>query len=258
MDNKQTIGNVTSILTKYAVTMMAAGSHTARVIKCVARLGESFGYDISLSIFQRTLSMYVVEKANIQNTETAIKRIPPLAINFNTVSELSSLSWSAYDQHLPIEQVESEFQRVISKERYSRWTVLFLVACANSAFGWIFGADLPAMGIVFIATLIGFFIRQEMIKRHINHYIMFTTVSFIASLIAGMGVHYNIGETPHIAVATSVLFLIPGVPLINGLIDLFEGYVLMGISRLINAILLILFLSAGLLASLSLLNINHL
>lgn len=48
------------------------------------------------------------------------------------------------------------------------------------------------------------------------------------------------------ALATSVLFLIPGVPLINGVIDIVEGHVLIGCSRLIGALLLILCIAVGL------------
>jgi len=43
-----------------------------------------------------------------------------------------------------------------------------------------------------------------------------------------------------------VLFLVPGVPLINGVIDIVEGHVLIGCSRLIGALLLILCIAVGL------------
>ena len=49
-----------------------------------------------------------------------------------------------------------------------------------------------------------------------------------------------------IAIATSVLFLIPGVPLINGVIDIVEGHILLGLSRIINALLLVICIAIGL------------
>jgi uncharacterized membrane protein YjjP (DUF1212 family) len=42
-----------------------------------------------------------------------------------------------------------------------------------------------------------------------------------------------------------VLYLIPGVPLINGVIDIVEGHTLTGISRLTNALLLIFSVAIG-------------
>ena len=53
-----------------------------------------------------------------------------------------------------------------------------------------------------------------------------------------------------IALATSVLYLVPGVPLINGVIDIVEGYVLTGFVRLTEAALLIINIVIGLLFTL--------
>ena len=52
--------------------------------------------------------------------------------------------------------------------------------------------------------------------------------------------------TSEIAMATSVLYLVPGVPLINGVIDVVEGYVLTGFARLTEASLLIVSIAIGL------------
>ena len=56
--------------------------------------------------------------------------------------------------------------------------------------------------------------------------------------------------TAETALATSVLYLVPGVPLINGVIDIVEGHILIGFSRLINALLLIICIAIGLSATL--------
>lgn len=52
--------------------------------------------------------------------------------------------------------------------------------------------------------------------------------------------------TSEIALATSVLYLVPGVPLINGVIDIVEGHVLTGFARLTQAALLIVCIAIGL------------
>ena len=100
------------------------------------------------------------------------------------------------------------------------------------------------MGIVFSATLIGMFLRQRMTAAGINHYIIFIVSSFVASLSASTSLIFD--TTSEIAIATSVLFLVPGVPLINGVIDIVEGYVLAGFSRLAQAALLIVCIAIGL------------
>ena len=77
-------------------------------------------------------------------------------------------------------------------------------------------------------------------------------------MIAGISYKLNIGTTPDVALATSVLFLIPGVPMINSIIDILEGHVLAGTSRLINATNLIICIALGLFITLQLLGVDQL
>ena len=124
--------------------------------------------------------------------------------------------------------------------------MLILVAFANAAFCRLFGGDWIAMGLVWMATLTGFFVRQELTVRKVNHMLIFIVCSFVANLVAALGVYSDWGTTQDVALGTSVLFLIPGVPLINSILDILEGHVLIGFSRAINAAILIICIALGL------------
>lgn len=100
------------------------------------------------------------------------------------------------------------------------------------------------MSIVFSSTLVGFFIKQRLGANKVNHFITFILVAFIASLCASISLIFD--TTSETALATSVLFLVPGVPLINGVIDIVEGYILTGFSRLTHAALLVVCIAIGL------------
>ena len=119
-----------------------------------------------------------------------------------------------------------------------------MTAFANMSFCHLFGGDWLSMGIVFSATLTGMFLKQQMAGAGINHYIVFILSAFVASLCASMSLIFD--TTAEIALATSVLYLVPGVPLINGVIDIVEGYVLAGIARLVQVSLLIVCIAIGL------------
>ena len=122
--------------------------------------------------------------------------------------------------------------------------VLILVGFANASFCKLFGGDLISMGIVFSATLTGLYLKQQMQKKKMNHYIIFIVSAFVASLCASTALIFD--TTSEIALATSVLYLVPGVTLINGVIDVVEGYVLTGLARLTEASLLIVSIAIGL------------
>jgi len=166
---------------------------------------------------------------------------------------LSALSWEALDKRLSLEELREKYRKIVSAPIIHPLFVLILVGFANASFCKLFGGDLISMSIVFSATVTGMFLKQQMQKKKINHYIVFIVSAFVASLCASTSLIFH--TTSEIAMATSVLYLVPGVPLINGVIDVVEGYVLTGFSRLTEASLLIISIAIGL--SLTLLMVKN-
>ena len=132
--------------------------------------------------------------------------------------------------------------------------MLLTVGLANASFCRLFGGDWTAMSIVFTSTLVGFAAKQRMQAHGLNHFLTFIISSFLASLCASIALRFDC--TSETALATSVLFLVPGVPLINGVIDIVEGHILIGCSRLINALLLIICIAVGMSATLMMVKDN--
>jgi len=252
------IHEVADLLTEVASTLMTSGAHTSRISQNVSRMAETYGYQVGLSVFQLSIMMTITSLENSHERITLIKKTDPLLINYTIVSDLSALSWDTFDGKITFEDARELYQQITTKKRISRWAVLLLVSFANAAFCGLFHGDIYAISLVLFATMAGFLIRQEMIKKHINHLVVYTTSAFVASLLAGMAYVYNIGATPDIALASSVLYLIPGVPLINSILDIIQGHILTGMARLVNAISLIVCISIGLFSSMLILGLEKL
>ena len=80
--------------------------------------------------------------------------------------------------------------------------------------------------------------------------------SFVASLFAGTFVIAGLNINFEHAFATSVLFLIPGVPLINFITDLIDGNILNGLVRGISALMFALAIALGLLTVMLIYNLK--
>lgn len=232
-------------LADYSTCLMGVGVQTSRVVKNTTRIAEAFGFCVDMTIFQKTIIMTVRDPENTHSYST-VNKIKPLALNFAMNAQLSTLSWEAVDKHLSLEELRMRYQEIVSRPREKDLTVLLLVACANACFCRLFQGDLVSMGIVFVATLAGFYLRQVLMKRHWNHLAVFILSAFVASMIGSCGYLFSLGATPEVALGTSVLYLIPGVPLINSIMDIIDGHVLAGVSRFINAVLLVICIAIGL------------
>ena len=77
-------------------------------------------------------------------------------------------------------------------------------------------------------------------------------------VLAAPGVLFHWGTTPQTALAASVLFLIPGIPLINAMLDIMDGHALMGFARAVQASILIACIALGLALTMALLGVSSL
>lgn len=257
MDLHNHLKELSRFLADYATCLMGVGVQTSRVVKNTARIAEAFGCAADMTIFQKTIIMTIRDADNTHSYST-VNKMKPMALNFAMNAQLSELSWQAVDENLSIADLRKRYDEIIRRPREKDLTVLILVACANACFCRLFQGDFVAMGLVFVATLGGFYLRQLLMHRHWNHLAVFTLSSFVASMIASTGYLFSLGSTPEIALGTSVLYLIPGVPLINSIMDIIDGHVLAGMSRFINATLLILCIAIGLSVTLLITHISSL
>lgn len=237
------IGEIADFISRYASFMLGAGVHTSRVVRNSKRIGEALGTDVRLHTSQKTATLTVCEKdGTLMNTR--VVDIPGYPISFEWNADLSALSWAAYDNDMSLDAIRHKFEEIVSKPRINPYFVLFMVGLANASFCRLFGGGVWAMLIVFTSTLIGFYVRQHLTRRKVNHYVVFIVSAFVASLCASSALSLGI-DSAEIALATSVLYLVPGVPLINGVIDITDGHIQIGISRLVNALMLIVCIAIG-------------
>lgn len=235
----------TLFLAEYAVTLMAVGVQTSRITINTVRIATALGYRVNLLLFPQTLSI-TLQDMECEHSYTYIEKTPALGLNFRTNSELSALSWAALDEHLSLDELWERFHAVMDEKRESPWTVLILVSFANACFCRLFDGNFTSMMIVWVATFVGFFIRQQLTRRHLNVMAVFIICSFVSTMIGASDYLYFHGGTEDMSLGTSMLYLVPGVPLINGVMDIIGQHVLNGFARLTNACVLIICIALGL------------
>ena len=243
--NIQRVKEVEEMLLDVGTLLMSNGASTGRVRTTVNRIAEALGYDVELLITSRSLMLTVTEE-NGSDYTSSVRRTPPHGVNFRLVSGISRMSWRVIEDKLTVAQINEEINRLTSLPHYPRLVVLSLVALAGASFCRLFGGEGWELVVTFVASFFGLFIRQEALKKRFNPYLAIVFASFSASMVSGLSVKLGIGDTPEHALATSVLFLIPGVPLINSLTDIIDGNTLNGIVRGVNGFVMAFAIALGL------------
>mgnify|MGYP000011272314 FL=1 len=231
-------------LSTYAAWLLGCGATCIRTEKNVRRMAKVLGLDVDISIITSHVHLCVIDRDN-GNAHDHMERIRKHAISFDINTQLSRLSWELADGKISFHEARELFERIIQTPPANRWLVLLLVSVANMSFCRLFGGDTIAMGIVFAATMAGYLLKQIMLDDKRDVRLVFFTCAFFSSVIAACGHLFHWGDTPEVALGTSVLYLIPGIPYINSVSDMLDGHYLCSISRLADALVLTACLSTG-------------
>ncbi len=242
---EEDIEKLGNILLEVGSLLMSFGANSMRIRLTIDRIANSFGFETELLITHRALMIHI-ENKDQNKTFNILKRTSPHGVNFKLVSGISKMSWNIANNHWTLEEVKSELNRLKSLPHYPRLIVLTFVSLADLSFCRLFGGGIIEMMVAFGATFVGLFVRQEAMKRHFNPYLCIFFAALTSSLISGLSVKFNIGDHPQYAFATSVLYLIPGVPLVNSFSDLIDGNIMNGVVRGINGMTIAFAISLGL------------
>ncbi|MFD0835829.1 threonine/serine exporter ThrE family protein [Mariniflexile aquimaris] len=245
MDSSKELIKATNLLLEISSLLMVSGANTVRVNLSIARFAAGLNFKTSCFISHKSIIMTLYEEDSVQSC-TRVKNIPPHAINFSIISAISKASWDAVTENWTLDQISTEIEKIKTTKRYSKLTVLIAVSLAGAGFCNIFQGDYLNMLVAFISTFIGLIIFQLTHKVKYNVYIRIFLGSFIASLIAGLGIIYNIGEHPQAALATSILYLVPGVALINSFTDFLDNNIINGMVRFTSGVMTVLAIALGL------------
>ncbi|WP_029903956.1 threonine/serine exporter ThrE family protein [Prevotella sp. 10(H)] len=237
--------------------LLASGAHCGRLNSNIGRLASTWEFDINMNPTFKGLLVTVKDKNDPANSITCYKTSPSHNVHLAILTAVSHMSWKVQEENLSISYVEKEFAKIKSQQNYSDLVVAVAVGFSCAGLCLFSAGDEKNALLTFIAAFIGYMVRVFFSKKNFNPMICISIAAFITTLITGAGRLYNFGEHPEAAMATAVLYLIPGVPLINCVIDLIEGYLSSAINRALFGGFILLCIAAGMTLCITLLGINN-
>ena len=254
-NSRVTSKEVCIFLSEYAEVLLACGATCIRLDKNVSRMAAAFGKRVEITILPRHIHMTVCHPGS-DDFFTAIATVKAIPISFSLNTKLSTLSWNVVDEGLSLREAERRFRKIAASDYENPWRTLWLASLANASFCGIFGGDMVAMAIVFVATVMGFNLKQMLCKRHVDVRLVFFLCAFVSSVIGCADYVFPTGSTPAIALSTSVLYLVPGIPFLNSFSDLLYRHYICAFSRFTDAVVLTACLSLGLLLGVKLMCVS--
>lgn len=235
-------------LAEYGARLLGCGAACIRLDRNVSRIAAAYGMKAEMTIMPHHIHLTVRHPADSEMF-TAIATVPPVPISFNVNTQLSRLSWAIADGRISYAEAVESFKTIISSDRQPAALVLTLVPIANAAFCRLFGGDAAAMVIVALATLAGFWLKRMLTQRKSDARAVVLLASFVSAMIGAVAFAWPACTTPALAIGTSVLYLVPGIPFLNSFSDVLYRHYICAFGRLMDAVVLTACLSVGLCAA---------
>lgn len=258
---------ITRLCIRCALLLMQYGAESAVVVDLTKRLGVALGVDgvqsglsfnaVTLTTLYRGRCITTVRNTVHQGINVSILvQIQQIILSFedDKTKRLSSLDSDAQDALIRSAVIAFDD---INKNDYANQRMSLAVGLSCAAFAYLHGGSLAIAGVTLVTGFVAMRMRMYLASKHFNTFVVVIITAFTATLIGAAAYFLHLGKNADIAVAASVLLLVPGFPLINALSDILKGYINMGVGRWMFATMLTLSACVGIVIALILLQIPH-
>lgn len=176
-----------------------------------------------------------------------LRRVGPIGVSLDRASEAAVLGERVARGEVEASDLESEIARIKGlASPYGRWTLIAVAACTAAFFSQIPGGDWGAAGIAFVAAGLGQFMRARLQAIKVTVANVTLICGVLSACVAALGLRLGLSQAVPATVIASVIYMVPGLPLINGFLDVVSHkHLLVGLERIANAVFLFLVLSVA-------------
>jgi uncharacterized membrane protein YjjP (DUF1212 family) len=221
------------------------GADTAEVEESVVRFAAAFECEAHLMVTYEVLLLTLV--AGGQFRTKVGYRVPALNVNMAAITDLSLLLGEVEGGRRSAAEVRTELEDVENRSPlYGRWVVVIALGLTAASLARLFGGDWPTFGIAWLAGSAGMWLRQELGQRGFNLFFIPFAAALVSGVIGGGAVLLGVSGTPALCLVAPGMIIVPGVPLVNSVQDMFKNHMTQGVARLGLSVLITLAIAFGL------------
>jgi uncharacterized membrane protein YjjP (DUF1212 family) len=240
--------NALDVVLRFGAAMLRSGDTAFRVREAMGLLAANLGMD-HLAVHMTLGSMTATARAGTE-VVTLTREIAPLGVDASRIAALERLARSSRPGLTPAALAADIDAIEATPTLHGLLPVALSMAVASTAFSYLNGGDLLATGAAAVSGGLGQAARTLLSRKGFNQYAMTALCAVLASgiyclIVLGFGVR-AFALAHAVGFISSVLFLVPGFPLVAALLDLAQHQTTSGIARLFYGVLLTLAAAFGL------------
>ena len=244
------------LLCTFGWRLALCGAETRLIIQSVKTMAYHLGINNIELGFNRTGITVKITSGSLQHIE--FKEIKNFGINMYSLTKLNHISHMVSQGKLTdVHQIYHAI-RAVRPRHYNMWLLVLIESIAGGCFAFLNGGNPSVMLAAFCGGAVLMYVRFNLIKRKFFESFVFMCAAFCGSTVALFITKYILflrQEDISLTLMATCLILVPGFPFMNGFLDVFKGYIDVGISRISISIILTASAAVGLVGSFYLLSL---
>lgn len=247
-DMSTSMGRRVDLLLRTGQLLMESAADTNRIVRNMKRVAAYLGIPEDKLHIDVSYTMLQVNVSDDHFSYTKFQKCEKHGINMSAISEISRLSWMAIEQDYTLDRYEQELENIRTRPRnYTPYLVAICAGFACGGFCKLFGCDWIAFFFASVCAAVGFRVRARCIEFGVNVYMSIGIAAFVSTCMAYATSFSGLSSTPYHPLLACALFIVPGVPLINFVDDMIDNYLLVGITRAANTMMMMASMAFGIL-----------
>lgn len=228
---------VLDVCTGIGRLMLENGAETSRVEDTVYRVAVNYGMQ-GVSVFSVPTALIVTVQEPTGVEHTRLHRVTEQKSNLQIIADANELSRRIAETDIPPNEALDEIDRMNrSESSYSTMDEFLASAFICGFFAILFHGNLQDLAASAIAGSLGYitylYLQKITDVRFFSELLASALIGWIAFFLTSIGIGHDI----NIIIIASVMTLVPGKAITNGIRDLMASHLLSGVSVLADALL---------------------
>jgi uncharacterized membrane protein YjjP (DUF1212 family) len=235
--------------------LLEAGATAPRTEAILQKVGVALGVD-ALHVLVSP-NVIVLTTTEGKEFRTKARRIGAVRVRLDLLMQAENLARAVVQRNVGLSDLGPRLAALDAVTPvYPPLLVALVSGGACGAFAYLFQAGPTGIACTVAASTLGALVRDFMSRRGVHFLLTMSTVALVASLVAVALASRLPAVSAQAVVAASVLMLVPGVVLLNGVEEALKGYSSMALSRVVHGLLVMSGVTMGLVIAARLLGIG--
>jgi uncharacterized membrane protein YjjP (DUF1212 family) len=229
-----------------ALLVMRNGGSTVAADRCFTNVLKGYGEKGVAAVWR--LDFIAATRLVEGRSSTVLRFVGPVGANLVRASETVALGERVANGEVSTATLGEELERIEQlPSPHARWVKILIAAAAAGCFSRTAGGDWGSLGIAVVAAGAGQSLRSLLQERKRAVAPVTLACGVLSALIASVGLSLGFSQVEPATMIAAVAYMFPGLPLINGFVDLASHrYLMVGVERIMNAASLFLILGIAL------------